>query len=87
MTDKRKRNTAVLCSDEVWARFQGLAVECGKTLPEFLGEVVEDPVALFSSDRQGTLADAVEETRVELVRRAFPRRTLIGFGQPVVRIR
>jgi hypothetical protein len=93
MSDKRKRQTSVLCTDQVWSDFQGLATERGTTLPQLLGEVVESQVALRSSDQQGTLTEVVEETAerveetAERVPRALPPRTLIGFGHPVVRIR
>jgi hypothetical protein len=87
MSDKRKRQTNVLCTDEVWSDFQGIANECGKTLPQLLGEIVENQVALRSSDQQGTLADVAEEKKTESMPRALPPSPLIGFGQPVVRIR
>jgi hypothetical protein len=86
MSDKRKRQTTVLCTDRVWLDFGGLAVERGTTLPQLLGEIVENHVALRSADQQGTLADAVVQ-KAETVPRVLPPRTLIGFGQPVVRVR
>jgi hypothetical protein len=87
MSDKRKRTTTVLCTDQVWSDFQGLATERGQTLGELLGEVVENQVALGSVDRQGTLAEVVETPTPKRIPRGLPPRTLIGFGEPVVRIR
>jgi hypothetical protein len=86
MSEKRKRTTTVLCTDQVWSDFQGLATERGKTLTQLLGEVVENEVGLRSADPQGTLTEVVEE-KAERVPRTLPPRTLIGFGHPVVRIR
>ena len=87
MSEKRKRGTTVLCTDQVWSDFQGLATERGQTLGQLLGEVVENEVALGGTDRQGTLADVVEAPKAERITRGLPPRTLIGFGDPVVRIR
>jgi len=86
MSEKRKRTTTVLCTDQVWSDFQGLAAERGKTLPQFLGEVVENQVALRSADPQGTLSEVVAEN-AKRVPRGLPPRTLIGFGHPIVRVR
>jgi hypothetical protein len=87
MSDKRKRTTTVLCTDQVWSGFQELATERGQTLAQLLGEVVENQVALGAPDRQGTLADVVEAPKADRIPRGLPPRTLIGFGQPAVRIR
>jgi hypothetical protein len=86
MSEKRKRQTSVVCTDQVWSDFQGLATERGTTLPQLLGEVVENHVGLRSADPQGTLTEVVEE-KAARVPRALPPRTLIGFGHPVVRVR
>jgi hypothetical protein len=86
MSEKRRRQTTVLCTDEVWSSFQALAAKRGTTLPVLLGEIVEDEVAAASND-QATLADVLKDERTETDRRGMPGRTLIGFGQPVVRIR
>jgi hypothetical protein len=87
MSEKRKRQAALVCTDEVWSDFQGLATERGKTLAELLGEIVESEVALRSRDDQATLAEVVEVVKAERSLRALTPRTLIGFGQPVVRVR
>jgi hypothetical protein len=87
MSDKRKRTTTVLCTDQVWSDLQRLASERGKTLAQLLGELVENQAALGAPDRQGTLADVVEARRPESVPQGPPPRTLIGFGHRVVRVR
>jgi hypothetical protein len=87
MSEKRKRQTTVLCTDQVWSDFQGLATERGTTLPQLLGEVVEHQVAVRSADPQVSLADVVADHKAERLPRPLPPRTLIGFGRPVVRIR
>jgi hypothetical protein len=86
MSQKRKRQTTVFCTDQVWSDFQGLAIERGKTLPQLLGEAVENQVELRSADQQRTLPEVAAE-KTERVPRALPPRTLIGFGHPVVRVR
>jgi hypothetical protein len=86
MSEKRRRTTTVHCTDEVWSSFQALAAKRGTTLSGLLGEVVEHQVAAASND-QATLARVLEDERTETDRRGRPQRTLIGFGQPVVRIR
>jgi hypothetical protein len=87
MSEKRKRQAQVLCTDEVWSRFQALATERGKTIPVLLGEIVETETALKKSNEQTTLPDADDNKRPEVAPRLIPAPTLIGFGQPVVRIR
>ena len=87
MSEKRKRQTTVVCTDEVWSGFQALATERGKTFGVLLGEVVEDTVARESSNEQGGLPDIAGDEATENPRREMPPRTLIGFGRPVIRIR
>jgi hypothetical protein len=69
----------------VWAEFQALATERGKTFGVLLGEVVEDALARGSSNEA-----AATETSTDAGRdppREAPSRPLIGFGRPVIRIR
>jgi hypothetical protein len=66
MSEKRKRQTQVLCTDQVWSEFQGLAAECDKTLPQLLGEIVENQVGLRPAGQQSTLTEVVEENQVGL---------------------
>jgi hypothetical protein len=87
MTEQRKRQTTVLCADEVWTGFQALANEQGKTLAVLLGEVVEEELVRQSSNEPETLAEPLREGTREAVPRELPPRTLIGFGRPVVRVR
>jgi hypothetical protein len=87
MTEKRKRSATVVCTDEVWSRFQTLAIDRGKTIAALLGEVVEDQVALPTPNEQPTLPHTFGDETPEVASRAAAARTLIGFGQPVVRIR
>jgi hypothetical protein len=87
MNEKRKRQASVLCTDEVWSSFQDLATERGKTLAVLLGEIVEDEVAPASWNEQASLPHVLEDDSTEIARRRIPARTLIGFGEPVVRIR
>lgn len=86
MSEKRKRQATVVCTDEVWSEFQALASQRGKTLAVLLGEVVADEVSLGARGDQGTLP-VVGNERTGQVPAALPPRMLIGFGQPVVRIR
>jgi hypothetical protein len=87
MSEKRKRTATLMCTDEAWSSFQGLATKHGKTIAALLGEIVEREVAPVSLDEQATLPDELEDERTEVAPRRVPARTLIGFGQPVVRIR
>jgi hypothetical protein len=87
MSEKRKRTATVLCTDEAWSSFQALATTRGKTIAALLAEIVEREVAPVSLDEQATLPDELEDERTEIPPPRMPARTLIGFGQPVVRIR
>lgn len=87
MSEKRKRQTTVLCTDEVWSRFQALATDGDKTLAVLVGEVIEDELAPGARHEQRTLPPVKEAERTEIARGSLPTRTLIGFGQPVVRVR
>lgn len=86
MSEKRRRTATVHCTDEVWASFHDLAAKRGTTLSVLLGELIKNQVAAVSND-QATLADDLADERTETDRRGMQERTLIGFGQPVVRIR
>jgi hypothetical protein len=87
MTEKRKRTTTVVCTDEVWSGFQALAAERGTTCGVLLGDVVDDAVAGGWSNDQATLPDTSSDGGTAVPRHAIPARTLIGFGRPVIRIR
>jgi hypothetical protein len=87
MSERRKRTATVLCTDEIWSSFQALAGERGKTISVLLAEIVEREVAPVAPNEQGTLPDSFEDARTDVAPRRLPGRTLIGFGQPVVRIR
>jgi hypothetical protein len=87
MSEKRKRQTTVMCTNEVWASFQAVAVESGKTLAVLLGEVVEHHVAPASWNEQVTLPEGVEDGTTRIDGSGLPPRTPIGSGPPVVRIR
>ena len=87
MIEKRKRQTTVLCADDVWSSFQDLATKRDKTLAVLLGEIVEGEVARASLNEQATLPEVAEDEMTGMARRRMPARTVIGFGEPVVRIR
>jgi hypothetical protein len=87
MSEKRKRTATLLCTDEAWSSFQALATTRGKTIAALLADIVEREVAPESVDEQTILPDEHEEAKTEIAPHRMPARTLIGFGQPVVRIR
>lgn len=87
MNEKRKRTATLLCTDEAWSSFQALATTRGKTIAALLAEIVEREVGPVSLDEQVALPDELEEEKTNIEPRRMPARTLIGFGQPVVRIR
>ena len=87
MSEKRKRTATVLCTDEAWSSFQALATTRGKTIAALLAEIVEREVAPVSLDKKPILPVELEDERTEIAPPVMPARTLIGFGQPVVRIR
>jgi hypothetical protein len=80
---------SVFCSDSTWSEFQGLAAQAGKTVADYLGEVVENVVTRPEADanEQERLPEAVEEKRRESRTPTLPPRVLIGFGTPVIRVR
>jgi hypothetical protein len=86
VSEKRKRTTTVLCTDDVWSRFQDVAAKQGKTLAVLLGEVVESETARAPLSEQARLPDVAEGETTGIARRSVPARTLIGFGEPIVRI-
>ena len=89
MTEKRKRQVTVFCTDSTWSEFQGIASQTGKTLAEYLGEIVEREVTrtLGFREEQARLPEAPEEKGTGTRAVALPPRVLIGFGKPAVRIR
>jgi hypothetical protein len=87
MSEKRKRTATLLCTDEAWSSFQALATRRGKTIASLLAEIVEREVAPVSLEEQAMLPDELEGEETEISPHRMPTRTLIGFGQPVVRIR